>query len=455
MADPIPLRPLGGPELVEELLADLNQYVSMRPEYAAAVVFWALHTHLLDLTNFTPRLGITAPEKRCGKTTLIEWLETIVHKPMRSNNITPAAFFRVVDRDHPTLLVDEADSFLPDDKLRGVINSGHKRGAFEHRTGLRRGVEEFETFCPCAIALIGTLPETLHDRSITIAMQRCKPGERFESLELGKANPLKHNIRPWAQSARFNIKPALPEALYSRVADNWRPLLTIADAVGGVWPDRLRDVALWIENRLESIELSEGEQLLSDIRENFGTREPVLGDHARPGGANDQQDGRPETQEVRHRPRASPNRWCACSRLLARGFRGCLVEVRTGCTGSRTSRTRVAIRYNRYSCRGNMTDINEIKSEALKAAQEAADRQHKRHDLFRQVLLQLYEAMFAYRKIVELAEPEDRERFQVAAKLLEQHIDAFMKESGWREEYERQVAAQAALRYQQLMGKQP
>ena len=35
----------------------------------------------------------------------------------------------------------------------------------------------------------------------------------------------------------------MPEALYGRAADNWRPLIAIADPAGGAWPVRARQVA--------------------------------------------------------------------------------------------------------------------------------------------------------------------------------------------------------------------
>jgi hypothetical protein len=266
------LFPINAEELVSDIIADLNKYVSLRPEYSATVVFWVLHTHLLDWSSITPRLGITAPEKRCGKSTLIDWLETVVHDGKKTDNITAAALFRLVTC--PTLLIDEADTFLPSDELRGILNSGHKQGGTVERLEPRTGeIISYSTFAPCAIALIGALPGTLHDRSITIAMQRTKPRERLASLSMEGKSDLKSKIGRWCADLIPSPDPDIPLSLYNRVADNWRPLFAIADEVGGEWPNKLRDVALWIENRLESAELSEGEQLLNDIRENFGDRE--------------------------------------------------------------------------------------------------------------------------------------------------------------------------------------
>ena len=48
---------------------------------------------------------------------------------MLAANITAAAIFRTIDAWSPTLLIDEADSFLGEtgDELRGILNSGHTR----------------------------------------------------------------------------------------------------------------------------------------------------------------------------------------------------------------------------------------------------------------------------------------------------------------------------------------
>jgi hypothetical protein len=58
-----------GSDLLRDLISDLTRYVSIEPDYAAATSFWALHTYLVGQSFITPRLAITAPQPRCGKTT--------------------------------------------------------------------------------------------------------------------------------------------------------------------------------------------------------------------------------------------------------------------------------------------------------------------------------------------------------------------------------------------------
>ena len=66
----------------------------------------------------------------------------------------------------------------------------------------------------------------------------------------------------------------MPQALNDRQADNWRPLLAIADAAGGDWPRRARDAALGLSAADEDAETI-GVQLLADIKEVFASVESI------------------------------------------------------------------------------------------------------------------------------------------------------------------------------------
>src|ERR1700719_469639 len=51
-------------------------------------------------------------------------------RPLKSDSITATSIYHVVDRQHPTLLIDEADNLglAFNGVLRAVLNSGHRRG---------------------------------------------------------------------------------------------------------------------------------------------------------------------------------------------------------------------------------------------------------------------------------------------------------------------------------------
>ena len=92
-----------------------------------------------------------------------------------ASNMTTAVVFRLIEQEHPTLLIDEADTFLNGKgDLRGILNSGHTpAGAFVWRCdGPEHQPRSYSTWCPMVIAGIGTVWPALQTRSIEIKMRR-------------------------------------------------------------------------------------------------------------------------------------------------------------------------------------------------------------------------------------------------------------------------------------------
>src|SRR5262249_8428671 len=213
-----------------------------------AAALWAVHAYLIERFLVSPRLGVRSPTKRCGKTLFLDVLGRLVPRPLPTANVTPAAIFRVIEAYRPTLLVDEADTFLYDNnELRGVLNSGHRKGGTVLRTvGDDQEPRAFATSSPCAIALIGDLPDTLNDRAVTVDLKRRLAKERirpFRPDRAGHLDELARKAARWAHDhggAIAAADPAMPPGIVNREADNWRPLLAIADAAGGKWPQRAR-----------------------------------------------------------------------------------------------------------------------------------------------------------------------------------------------------------------------
>ena len=63
--------------------------------------------------------------------------------------------------------------------------------------------------------------------------------------------------------------PEMPDGITDRAADVWEPLLAIADAAGGDWPERARDAAVALNNARAERDPSLGVQLLADCRRIF------------------------------------------------------------------------------------------------------------------------------------------------------------------------------------------
>ena len=196
--------PVDGAALLDSIAEAIRRFVVLSDHCRDTAALWALHSCLIDCFLVSPRLAISSPAKQCGKTTLLDVLACLVLRPLPTANVTSSAVFRVVEAHRPTLLVDEADTFLRDnDELRGIINSGHRRGGSVLRTvGDDHEPRAFSTYSACAIALIGNLPDTLHDRSVVINLKRRLPTEEIHPFRLDRAGHLDVLARQAARWAR-------------------------------------------------------------------------------------------------------------------------------------------------------------------------------------------------------------------------------------------------------------
>src|SRR5215475_5569841 len=253
--------------------------VSLPDGGAEALALWIVFTYALDAFDVAPILALCSPLKRCGKTTTEDLTAALAQRPLTAASITVAALYRTVEQFAPTLIVDEADTFLLTNlALRGVINSGHTRAtAFVIRTA---GHEPrlFSTWGARMIALIGRLPATLEDRAIVLPMRRRAPGEavdRIRRTELQRQlDPLRRRAVRWVAdhlAALRTADPAVPDELDDRQADNWRPLLAIAEAAGGVWPNLARAAARTLAASVVEADQAAPVQLLADLRDLFAT----------------------------------------------------------------------------------------------------------------------------------------------------------------------------------------
>ena len=121
-----------------------------------------------------------------------------------------------------------------------------------------------------SLAGIGKLPDTIADRSIPIAMVRKTKQEevkRFRSRDAKKAAaPIHADIVACAQELKFPSYPEMPEGLSDRAEEVWEPLIMIAEAAGGKWPELARKAALTLSADIEPEEDSLGIRLLADCR---------------------------------------------------------------------------------------------------------------------------------------------------------------------------------------------
>jgi putative DNA primase/helicase len=283
-----PPAPPPWPELVEgaALLDDvcdfIRRFVILDEHALNAITLWIAFAHCFAVAETSPRLRITSPEKRCGKSCLLEVLNVLSPRPLSASNISPSAVFRVIELEHCTLLIDEADSFLRDNEdMRNLINSGHTpEFAFVIRSvpigDKAWEPKRFSTWCPMVIAGIGKLADTVEDRSIRIAMRRKLRADKVERLTRRNKGVREEASALASKLARFagdsleklsSAKPLIPDALNDRAADNWEHLLAIADLAGDHWPTRARATALALSGSHEDAnDDSLRARLLADIQ---------------------------------------------------------------------------------------------------------------------------------------------------------------------------------------------
>jgi hypothetical protein len=282
---PKPAEAPSGVELMVKLIGFIRRFVALSQDQVLLIALWVIHTHLFGASETTPYLNIHSAEKRSGKTRLLEVLSLLVARAWFTGRVTSAVLVRKVAAETPTLLLDESDAAFKGDReyaqtLRGVLNAGFRRGGVASLCigqGANLTYEDFPVFSPKAIAGIGTLPDTVADRSIPIELQRRRPSERVERFRPRKVGPealrLQEAAAAWAQAhleALAEAEPELPEELDDRAQDIIEPLLAIADEAGGEWPVRARKAAAALltgEHREDAESL--GVQLLRDCRTAF------------------------------------------------------------------------------------------------------------------------------------------------------------------------------------------
>lgn len=277
-----------GAGLLDQLHTALTRYVILpSPQAVDAVVLWIAATHAQPAWAHAPRLVIRAPEKRCGKSRLLDVVEAVCHEPLITVNASPSAVYRSITDDPPTMLVDEADTIFgaeaaSNEDLRGLLNAGHQRNRpairFDANT---RKVESIPTFAMAALAGIGAMPDTIEDRAVVIRMRRRAPGESVSPYRHRRDRPvlmqLAGHINDWLREELGSLERAEPDMpLEDRAADTWEPLIAVADQAGATWPERARQAA--IDLLAEANDNDQGTvrtRLLIDCRAAFGEEQVI------------------------------------------------------------------------------------------------------------------------------------------------------------------------------------
>ena len=245
------LQPAENPIQGQQLATTINDlyqaHIKAGEHDYSAITLWTFLTYCYDEFDILTKLLLKSPQKRCGKSTLLEMLEALVYKGKLASGISSASIYRAVDMYKPCLLLDEADAYMKqDENMRGIVNAGHKRRSAHivRCEGDPIETKDFSLWSPMAISGIGKQAGTIMDRSIVINMRRKLPGEIVHKIPrrfYENNRVLRKQLLRWSQDNKEALhvaNPPMPHSDNDRATDNWHPLFCIAEVIGGDWPQK-------------------------------------------------------------------------------------------------------------------------------------------------------------------------------------------------------------------------
>lgn len=270
--------PVNGAQVLNDVLAQLQGHVIADSETLHTAALWVALTWFIDAATIAPIALITAPEKNCGKSTLLVAMSKMAKSPLVTANMSSAVLFRLIDQHAPTLFIDEVDTWLRDnEELRGILNAGHtKDTAYVWRC-------EGDNFTPTKFSVWGAkalsgisaqnISDTLKSRSVVLTMRRKLKGETALNVRHTPAETftiIKRQLARWADdnASAFSAMRPIMEGLNNRDQDNYEPLLALAMLAGGEWVSHLERACRKTQSHADDSK-SIGEELLEACRDVF------------------------------------------------------------------------------------------------------------------------------------------------------------------------------------------
>lgn len=212
--------------ILDQVCGAFARHIDAEPHHIVGLGLWALHTHIYNQFPKSPRLAIISPVANCGKSTVLNILNSMVSNPEKLIDPSVSSTFHLAG--NRTLLLDEGDNMSIVKSMRAILNNGHEIGGFVPRMGKDGEVIKHQVYGPLALASIGRLPVTLMSRSLVIPMHRSNkqlevfnPREAFYFAE----------IERWAQRVNLDPNPVMPAQIIGRDRDKWTPLIAVGHAV--------------------------------------------------------------------------------------------------------------------------------------------------------------------------------------------------------------------------------
>ncbi|MGO1055713.1 DUF3631 domain-containing protein [Crossiella sp. CA198] len=290
-APPADAQQLDGAQVLDNVRDFVARFNTFPHEHCAPMLaLWYAHTWAAEHFYITPRLVLSSAEPGSGKTRVMEVGQFFAKAAEMTAGGSAAALVRMVAAGPITILLDEVDTIFGaggggNEDVRQMLNLGYKRTATipkckgDAATGIM--VERLPIFAPTVLAgLVGRMPPTITTRAITVRLRRRRSDEKVEPFRerrvAAEAAPICEALAAWVTSHGERLgtaEPEMPEGVADRAAEIWEPLLAIAEAAGGHWPETARAASVHFVTEAHDDPVSDGVRLLGDIRTLFSVAE--------------------------------------------------------------------------------------------------------------------------------------------------------------------------------------
>jgi hypothetical protein len=139
-------------QLVGEIQSFIHRYVDVSPLFEKIASYYVLFTWVYDSFNELPYLRVRA-DYGSGKTRFLLTIGSLCYKPIFAGASTVSPLFRIIDAFRGTLIIDEGDFRLSDEKAEiiKILNNGNSKGF----PVLRSEVTPKHEFNPTAYSVFG------------------------------------------------------------------------------------------------------------------------------------------------------------------------------------------------------------------------------------------------------------------------------------------------------------
>ncbi len=245
----------GEGQLVGDIMAFIHRYVDLSPLFETIAAYYVLLTWVYDAFNELPYLRVRG-DPGCGKSRFLLTVGSLCYKPIfASGASTISPVFRIIDAFRGTLVMDESDFRLSDERAEVVkiLNNGNARGFPVLRSEVTKS-KEFEpraytVFGPKLIATRGLFEDrALESRCLT---EELGQGRLREDIPINLPPPFKTEalaLRNQLLTFRFRhygvlgpLEDCVDRSIEPRLNQVFAPILSIVD--DGEVRGQIRDLA--------------------------------------------------------------------------------------------------------------------------------------------------------------------------------------------------------------------